>query len=242
MIDQPGAGASPDHAAKRRWSLLDRLLVGLIGTWLAIGYAVRALAPSALDRAPRLLVFLDPEIPTMLLELDRLGTLRVASIAALGMVVMDPVAFHLGRRHGDATTAALARYLPTSFRAVRWAEALLRQSKGSPVALFSGVIPCALAGAARVSWPAFLFFDLTGIVLRIGAALAVYHLANDQVGTIGRTATDWAIPLTVVTVLWVVVDLELGRRQRRRREVADRIARGASVYSSMSADDEAGLH
>jgi membrane protein DedA with SNARE-associated domain len=203
-------------AERRRTEGLDRLLMGSLALWVALGYVGRAVAPTLLQEAPRLLLVVDQRFPSQVLAADAVGSVSFVVFATLGISLFDPVAFLLGRRQGLRATTWAERRLPTTFRVTQWFERILRRTAGAPVMLLGGLPACALAGASGLSWRAFATFDAIGVVIRLVGVLGLLAVAPEQVDRLGSVVAERASTLTMLAIAWVLVDLWLGRRRRLR--------------------------
>jgi membrane protein DedA with SNARE-associated domain len=203
---RPGSPALPGHER--------RLLACLLGI-LAAGQAARSLAPTLLVRAPLLLALLDGRTASLLLLRERLGLFPFVLATSVGMSLADPFAFALGRRQGEVAIAHVRRWLPATGRLLLVLESVMGRFNGAPVALFSGYGPCALAGAAGVSWPRFLVFNALGVSARLIVVLLLGQSLGSELDAVGRWVSLYSLPLTAVTVLLAGIDCVVRRRRRR---------------------------
>ncbi len=91
------------------------------------------------------------------------------------------------------------------------------KSRGLPLVLFGGVVPCAVAGAAGLSWTAFAISDSIGIAYRMVVVVMLSDMFSEQVDWGNRLVGDYTLALTAVTILMVLVDLGFGCARARHR-------------------------
>lgn len=197
----------------------DRLLIGGLVAVLGLGAIARAGAPTLVVEAPLVLGFLDGRTATLLLLHHELSTPAFVISTSVGMSLGDPIAFALGRRHGDDVLQVASRWLPTTSSAARRLEGVIGRGRGLPIVVLSGHAACALAGAAQVRWGWFLLCNAIGVALRLIVVIAAERWLRTTIDQVDRWIADWSGPLTGLTTLAVAGDLYVGHR-RRRREVS----------------------
>ncbi|HYM19047.1 MAG TPA: rhodanese-like domain-containing protein [Micropepsaceae bacterium] len=116
----------------------------------------------------------------------------VPAILAAGVAaafIADLTWFSAGRAFGKGVLSTLCRISLAPDSCVRQTEATF--VRFGPASLsFAKFVPgltniaVALAGTARTSWAAFLFFDLIGATLFIGAAVALGVIFRDAIGDV----------------------------------------------------------
>lgn len=190
--------------------------MGGLGVVLGLGALARAGAPTLLVEAPVVLGLFDGRTATLLLLRHELSTPELVISTSIGMSLGDPLAFALGRRHGDAVLDVASRWLPTTSWTARRLERLIGRARGLPIVVLSGHAACALAGAAQVRWGWFLLSNAVGVILRLAIVIAAERWLRTSVGHVDRWIAAWSLPLTVFTTLAVAVDLYVGQRRRRR--------------------------
>lgn len=149
----------------------------------------------------------------------------VAGGAILGAVVGDSVGYVVGRRGGRPLLERLGRRYPRHLGADNLARAERAMTRWGVWAVFAGrfvailrMFAGPLAGALRMSYPAFLIANVSGgIVWAGGTTFALYYLGHVVEPWLGRFS--WLA--VAATVLCGVVSTFVLRRRtvrRRRRE------------------------
>ena len=198
----------------------DRMLLVGLAVVLVVGAVARAAAPTLLVHAPLVLGLLDGRTATLVLLHHELSPLAFVACTSIGMSLGDPLAFALGRRHGDDVLQQIApRWLPMTSWTARRLEGLIGRGRGLPIVMLSGYAACALAGAAQVRWNWFLLSNALGVALRLIAVVTAERWLRTSVATLDRWITDWSLPLTVLTTVAVAGDLFAGFRRRRRETI-----------------------
>ena len=145
----------------------------------------------------------------------------VIAVAAAGAIVGDNIGFMIGRRLGRRVLLAPGPFERHRRRVVELGEPFFERH--GPKAVFLGrwitglrITSAWLAGANRMSWPTFLFYNAAGgIAWATSVALVGYYLGEageKAIRAIGLGAA--VVVLATGIVVWVVV------RARRRRASA----------------------
>ncbi|MFC5476260.1 DedA family protein/thiosulfate sulfurtransferase GlpE [Paraherbaspirillum soli] len=132
-----------------------------------------------------------PAVPTMIVAgaLAADGKLSLSAVFAVSLaacIIGDAVWYWAGRRFGNRVLRLLCRVslspnscvmqAQVSFR--RWGGSLLMAAKFVPG--LSTMAP-PMAGAMKLGWPSFLFFDSVGAIVWIGAAVGAGRLFHAKI-------------------------------------------------------------
>ncbi len=133
-----------------------------------------------------------PSFPTLLVAgaiaaSAQLDLIELFSAALIGSVIADALWYAAGWRFGTRVMRTLCRLSltpdscvgQTQTRFERWGVNALLFAKFVPGL---ATIARPMAGAARIRWPRFLYFDSPGAALWVGAALGTGAVFNTQIG------------------------------------------------------------
>jgi membrane protein DedA with SNARE-associated domain len=151
----------------------------------------------------------------------QLSVEAVIAVAAVAAIVGDNIGFALGRKLGRRVLVAPGPLLRHRRRVLAVGEPFF--DRHGPKAVFLGrwttglrITAAWLAGANRMSWPTFLFWNaLGGIAWATSVGLLAYWLGHRAEGLLRAVGLGGAAAVVVVGVgLWLVL------RWRRRRAAA----------------------
>ena len=176
-----------------------------------------------------------PAIPTLVvagaLSMDgSLSATAVFAAAFLASMVADSAWFIAGRIYGHRVMKLLCRISlspdscvrQTESHFVRWGGLLLPLSKFLPG--LATVAP-PLAGAMRLSWPAFLFWSAIGAALWSGVAIGVGMLFHTQVSVVLERIEEYGMRALLVVAALFAAYIALKWWQRARFLRMLRVAR-----------------
>lgn len=219
-----------------------------MGVLTAMGMLGDAFAPSLLERAPLLLLVCNPRLRNLVLVSPTVDVVPFAAIAIGRLVVSDPLFFHFGRRYGDVAVRWMEHRLGPSAGMVLWAERLFRKAAYPVLALMPNNMICLLAGAASISWVAFLALNLGGTIVRVAAIRMLGAAFSDPILALNDWIGEHRLWLTAITFGTVfVVALRRGLRGRGEietpGELAEELASAArDAEADARADDPSGRH
>jgi membrane protein DedA with SNARE-associated domain len=176
-----------------------------------------------------------PSLPTLIVAgaLAAEGKLSLALVIAASFsaaLVADTIWFVLGRRFGQRILKGLCRVSLSPDACVRQTQGLFeRFGMGTVVASkfivgFSTVAP-PLAGAMGVRTLRFLAYDLLGITLWAGSAIALGYVFHDAVGDVIATLSNYGEVALLFVAAAFALFIALKWVQRRRFFLALRMAR-----------------
>jgi len=151
----------------------------------------------------------------------QLSVEAVIAVAALAAIVGDNIGFALGRKLGRRVLLSPGPFLHHRRRVLAVGEPFF--DRHGPKAVFLGrwttglrITAAWLAGANRMSWPTFLFWNaLGGIAWATSVGLLAYWLGHRAEGLLRAVGLGGAAAVVVAGLgLWLVL------RWRRRRAAA----------------------
>ena len=132
-----------------------------------LGWIGDAFAPTLLNKAPLLLLVCNPRLRNLVLVSPMVEFVPFVAVAVGRLVISDPLFYWFGRRYGDGAIRWMERRFGAGASPVLWLEKAFRKAAWPVVALIPNNMICLLAGATRMSWPAFAIVNLAGTFVRI---------------------------------------------------------------------------
>jgi membrane protein DedA with SNARE-associated domain len=151
----------------------------------------------------------------------KLSIEAVIAVAAVAAVVGDNFGFLLGRRLGRKVLRAPGPLYNHRIKVLEVGEPFFDEH--GPKAVFLGrwitglrITSAWLAGANRMSWPTFLFYNAAGgVAWAASVGLAGYYLGDAGESAIRVIGLGGLVVVTLAVIVFLLV-----RRSRQRREVA----------------------
>jgi len=181
-------------------------LLGRYGLWIVFGNVLVKQLGVPVPALPTLV------IAGALVAAGKLPAPALIAVAVLACLIADSAWFAAGRRYGNGVMKTLCRLSltpdscvsDTQDRFERWGTSALVVAKFVPGL---AVIAAPLAGAARVRWPSFLFFDSLGSTLWVGAEVICGMLLGEQIelllARVGSVGLSAAIVLGLLLAAYV---------------------------------------
>ena len=143
---------------------------GVIGALTIASLIGTAFMPYLLAKRPLVLVALSPLFRHLVLAAPRVDPVAFFAVAVPRHFLPDPFVYLLGREYGHVAIEWIEGNSPLTGRIVRALERLF--ARVGPIALLVSpdVIVSTLAGAARVSFPVFVVFNVLGTFVTVFVA------------------------------------------------------------------------
>lgn len=190
-----------------------QLLVGAIIVLAIAGTTATAFTTWLATRHPLLLIILEARNRNLVLARE-VDVVPFFVVGTLRRLISDPLWWLLGAWYGD--------------RAIRWIEAkggggalvtftekVFAKAAYPVVFLFPGALVCALAGATRMPFPAFLAVNMAGTVTMVLALRLTGDVFSGPVDALLGFFERNMVTTTAVTISLVVLSLVLNRVQGR---------------------------
>jgi membrane protein DedA with SNARE-associated domain len=208
---------------------LDRRAVTLFAIPMAVltilGWIGDAFAPSLLDRAPLLLLVLNPRLRNLVLVSPTVDFAPFVVVAVVRLVISDPLFYWFGRRYGDVSIRWMERKLGPGAGAVLWAEKAYRRAAWPVVALIPNNLVCLLAGATGMAWGGFAIVNVAGTFVRVLGVRLLGEAFSDPILAFNAWIGHNRLVLTVITFgITLVLIGRSARRGRDRLETPDALA------------------
>ena len=194
-----------------------RWLVVVATLALLANAVATALSPVLVSSHPTLLILLDARNRHLVLAAGAgVGAMPFFLIGAIRGLVFDPVFFALGRTR---RTAALGWLRKRSRRSDHTLDRVLSLfERWGPFLLFlspnTGI--CLIAGISKMRWRWFLLIDAVSTTLQVTAVWLIGSQFRQPLGLLVEFVGRNAMPLTVVSSVFVI-GTTLRRRMRRSR-------------------------
>jgi membrane protein DedA with SNARE-associated domain/rhodanese-related sulfurtransferase len=176
-----------------------------------------------------------PAFPTLMVAggLARSGDLSLAMVFALAMlacVIADGVRFEVGRRFGHRVLKAVCKASLAPDSCVRQSE-MTFEKWGVGALVVAKFVPGlnivgpALAGAVRLGWARFTFYNGIGAALYSGAGISAGLLLHEQIDWLIGSIAEMSGYASVAIVMLLIVFIAYRWWQRQRFSKALRMAR-----------------
>ena len=177
---------------------------GTIGVLTIASLVGTAFMPYLLARQPLVLVALSPLFRHLVLAAPRVAPVPFFLVAVPRHFLPDPFVFLLGREFGHLAIEWVEGNSPFTGKIVRGLERLF--ARVGPVALLISpdVIVSTLAGAARVSFPLFVVFNVLGTFITVFVARWFGDVFENSIASIVKYFEAHLWLVTTVSVLLVL--------------------------------------
>jgi membrane protein DedA with SNARE-associated domain len=185
------------------------LLISGIGLVIVAGTIATAFTPILATRHPLLLIALDSR-NRMLILARRVDVVPFFVVGTLRRLASDPLYWLLGYWYGDRAI----RWLQTKGgggELVVWTERAFAKAAYPMVFLVPGAVVCALAGATRMPFAAFLATNLAGTVTAVTAVRLSSDLLASPVDAVLEFFRDHWLVMTAATIALTVLSIVLNR-------------------------------
>ena len=167
------------------------------------------------NQHPAIFIALNPSNRNLALASGGLSIVSFYVIGFLRLVGPDPLFFLLGRWYGDAAIRWMERKAPTYGELLRQLERWFDKAR-IPVVAFAPNNPiCLFAGAAGMTWTAFLLADAVGTVIRLILIRLFSKVFEGPLGSIRAFIGQYKWEVLVVSFVLVGLTLWSDRRGGR---------------------------
>jgi membrane protein DedA with SNARE-associated domain len=151
----------------------------------------------------------------------RLSIVAVGVIAVLAAICGDNIGYAIGRYGGRALILRFGRHVRLTSERLARAEVFFASHGGKIVVIarfvqvlrqLNGII----AGLARMPWPKFLIFNITGAALWVGTWATLGYVAGSHINAIYTYITRYSLYLLIVAGIAAAVLITRAAVRRRR--------------------------
>lgn len=164
---------------------------------------------------PLALIAMNASNRNLALVSGSLDPLSFYVVGFLRLFAPDLFFFWIGRWYGDAAIRWMERKAPTYGELLRQLERWFDKSRFAVVAIMPNNPVCLFAGAAGMSYGAFLAANVVGTIGRLMLVRAFGSVFEDLLGSVRGFIGDYRWPLTALSVVLVVLTVWSDRRGGR---------------------------
>lgn len=210
-IEPPSVPADePARPRPAKWKVTLVILGVII---IQIGnYIASATIGALLAHHPMYLLLLQPTTKNLLLVATQIPLVTFFVVAVLRRQVPHPLWFLIGRWYGKSGIAWVKRYSPDIAVMIEFIEEKFPRYGWLICLLYPHPAVCAMAGASNMGFIPFLIYTFIGIIGYVWASRVFGDFLSPVTHWITDFARHYMIPLTVLTVLIVVIGIWKGVR------------------------------
>lgn len=201
-------------------TLVRNLVVGVLIAFVVASYVGNALLSVLVTESPLLFISLNAQNRNLALAAGELDPVSFYVVGFLRLFAPDPFFFLIGRWYGDGAIRWMERTAPTYGALLRQLEQWFDKARLLVVAIAPNNPVCLFAGAAGMTWGAFLAANAVGTVIRLVLIRLFSSAFEDQLSWVRGFIADYRWPLLAVSI--VLVGLTIwGDRRGGREDVED---------------------
>lgn len=235
--DPPHAASSPTfgtHPGPPN-QLARNVVVGLLIVFVVASNLGNLFLSVLVTERPLLFIGLNASNRNLALAAGELDAVSFYVVGFLRLVGPDPLFFLLGRWYGDAAIRWMERRAPSYGEMLRMLESGFDRARLLVVAIAPNNPVCLFAGAAGMTWGAFMLANVVGTIVRLVLVRMFSSVFENQLGSLRGFIGDYRWPLLAVSFL--IVGLTIWNDHRGGREdIGDLLRMEEDI-----AEDEAGL-
>jgi uncharacterized membrane protein YdjX (TVP38/TMEM64 family) len=194
--------------------------VGTLIAFVVASYAGNAFLSVLVTERPLLFIALNAQNRNLALAAGELDALSFYVVGFLRLLGPDPLFFLLGRWYGDGAIRWMERTAPSYGALLRQLEQWFDKARLLVVAIAPNNPVCLFAGAAGMTWGAFLAANAIGTAIRLVLVRLFSSAFDDQLSSVRGFIADYRWPLLVLS--FVLVGFTIwGDRRGGREDVED---------------------
>ena len=155
------------------------------------------------NERPLLFIALNAQNRNLALAAGELDALPFYLVGFLRLIGPDPLFFLIGRWYGDGAIRWMERTAPSYGAILRQLEQWFDKARLLVVAIAPNNPVCLFAGAAGMTWGAFLAANVVGTVARLVLVRMFSSAFEDQLSSVRGFIGDYRWPLLAVSFLLV---------------------------------------
>ncbi|HWJ98663.1 MAG TPA: VTT domain-containing protein [Acidimicrobiales bacterium] len=205
---RPAATGPPSKAARNA-------TIGFLVFLVVMSNLGNILFASFVNEHPGWLIAMNASNRNLALASNNLDPLAFYGIGFLRLFAPDLFFFWIGRWYGDAAIRWMERKAPTYGELLRQLETWFDKARFAVVAIAPNNPVCLFAGAAGMTYAAFLVADVVGTIVRLVLIRAFSSVFEDLLGSIKDFIGDYRWPITVLSIVLVGLTIWSDRRGGR---------------------------
>jgi membrane protein DedA with SNARE-associated domain len=206
--DRPTATGPPSKAAR---NVTIGVLIGLV----VLSNVGSILFPSLINEHPGWVIAMNASNRNLALASGALDPFTFYVVGFLRLFAPDLFFFWIGRWYGDAAIRWMERKAPTYGELLRYLERGFDKARFVVVAIMPNNPVCLFAGAAGMSYGAFLTANIVGTIGRLILIRAFSSAFEDLLGPLRTFIGEYRWPLTALSVVIVGFSIWADRKGGR---------------------------
>lgn len=219
-----GARARPASAGRSHpgppSKLARNLVVGTLIAFVVASYVGNAFMSVLVSERPLLFIAMNAQNRNLALAAGELDAWSFYVVGFLRLLGPDPLFFLLGRWYGDGAIRWMERTAPTYGELLRQLEKWFDKARIPVVAIAPNNPVCLFAGAAGMTWGAFMAANVVGTAVRLVLVRMFSSVFEDQLSSVRGFISDYRWPLLVLSIAMVGFTI-WGDRRGGREDVED---------------------
>jgi membrane protein DedA with SNARE-associated domain len=184
-------------------ALARNVVVGLLIAFVVASNLGNLFLSVLVTERPLLFIGLNAQNRNLALAAGELDAVSFYVVGFLRLVGPDPLFFLLGRWYGDSAIRWMERRAPSYGELLRMLEAWFDKARLLVVAVAPNNPVCLFAGAAGMTWGAFMLANVIGTVVRLVLVRLFSSAFENQLGSLRDFIGEYRWPLLAVSFLAV---------------------------------------
>ena len=189
--------------------------IGVLVSLVVLSNAGNIFFASFVNEHPLALIAMNSSNRNLALVSGQLEPLAFYGVGFLRLFAPDLFFFWIGRWYGDAAIRWMERKAPTYGELLRQLERGFDKARFVVVAIMPNNPVCLFAGAAGMSYGAFLTANVVGTIGRLVLIRAFSNVFEDLLGTLRDFIGDYRWPITALSIVLVAFTVWSDRRGGR---------------------------
>ncbi len=196
------------------------LVVGTLITFVIASYVGNIFMSVLVTERPLLFIALNAQNRNLALAAGELDALSFYVVGFIRLLGPDPLFFLIGRWYGDGAIRWMERTAPSYGAILRQLEQWFDKARLLVVAVAPNNPVCLFAGAAGMTWGAFLAANAVGTVVRLVLIRMFSSFFEDQLASVRGFIGEYRWPLMALSLVLVAFTI-WGDRRGGREDVED---------------------
>lgn len=184
-------------------ALARNVVVGLLIAFVVASNLGNLFLSVLVTERPLLFISLNAQNRNLALASGELDALAFYVVGFLRLVGPDPLFFLLGRWYGDSAIRWMERRAPSYGELLRMLETWFDKARLLVVAIAPNNPVCLFAGAAGMTWGAFMLANVIGTVVRLVLIRMFSSAFENQLGSLRDFISEYRWPVLAVSFLAV---------------------------------------
>ena len=190
-------------------------MVGALSAFVVASYAGNLLLSVLVTDRPLVFISLNAQNRNLALASGELDSAAFYVVGFLRLLAPDPLFFLLGRWYGDGAIRWMEKRAPSYGEILRILETWFGKARLLVVAFAPNNPVCLFAGAAGMTWGAFLLANMVGTAIRLVLIRTFSNAFENQLGSLRGFIGDYRWPLFALSLVLVVLTIWNDRRAGR---------------------------